>query len=356
MRLALIETHRLEEILGQFSQVRVAVLGDFFLDLYIQLDRSLSELSLETQKEAFQAVGLRGQPGAAGVVTSNLAALGAQCAAIGYTGRDGNGYTLRQALAERGVNLDFLIESPARFTPTYTKPMMREVGGENIELNRMDIINRTPNSPTLNQRLTDNLRVALETWDGLLVVEQVRQDGFGTLSPLVREALAEVSAAHPDKIMIVDSRYFAAQYKKVSLKMNLAEAARATSTLQPGASRLDLKDPLKAAQAGAEILGRTNPKPLYITLGEQGIAGITGGQFFHWPGFQMDGPMDIVGAGDSVLAGIGLARCAGATAIEAAYIGNLVGSITVQQLGTTGIATREDILKRHYEYQKQISA
>ena len=74
---------------------------------------------------------------------------------------------------------------------------------------------------------------------------------------------------------------------------------------------------------------------------------------FHHPGVQVEGPIDIVGAGDSVLAGIGLAMCAGATPAEAAYIGNLVGSITIQQLGTTGIATQADLLNRHYQYQKQ---
>jgi hypothetical protein len=38
---------------------------------------------------------------------------------------------------------------------------------------------------------------------------------------------------------------------------------------------------------------------------------------------------------------------------EAAYIGNLIGSITIEQIGTTGIATPEQLLERHYEYQKQ---
>ena len=140
------ETNRFEAILSNFSGCKVAVLGDFFLDLYIQLDRSLSEFSLETHKEAFQAVDWRGQPGAAGVVTNNLVALGAQAAAIGYTGQDGNGFTLRQALQDRQVSLEYFLETPDRFTPTYTKPMMHEVDGSNIELNRIDLINRSPQS------------------------------------------------------------------------------------------------------------------------------------------------------------------------------------------------------------------
>lgn len=349
------ETQRIKSLLDVFSSCKVAVLGDFFLDLYIQLDRSLSEFSLETHKEAFQAVDWRGQPGAAGVVTNNLNGLGAASAAIGYTGQDGNGYTLRQALASREVDLSLFIASGERFTPTYTKPMMREVDGTIIELNRIDLINRSPNPESLNEALAANVRQALETYDGLLVVEQVRQDGYGTLSPIVRQALSEAAAAHPDKPVIVDSRHFAAAYEGVGLKLNLTEAVRAVGYMSDHDLYIDpANDPLKAAEECAKRLWEVNRRPVFITLGEHGILGLAGDGPFHHPGVRVEGPIDIVGAGDSVLAGTGLARCAGASPAEAAYIGNLVGSITIQQLGTTGIATQTDLLSRHYQYQEQL--
>jgi len=49
------------------------------------------------------------------------------------------------------------------------------------------------------------------------------------------------------------------------------------------------------------------------------------------------------------MAAIALALCAGATPSEAALIANLVASITIQQLGTTGTATCEQVLARHRE-------
>ena len=39
---------RLEELLGNFANIHVLVVGDFFLDEYLLLDRTLSEISLET--------------------------------------------------------------------------------------------------------------------------------------------------------------------------------------------------------------------------------------------------------------------------------------------------------------------
>ena len=349
----MIEIRRFEEILSRFTQVKLAVLGDFFLDLYIQLDRALSELSLETHKEAFQAVDLRGQPGAAGVVVNNLSALGAQTSAIGYTGKDGNGYTLRSALSNLNVNTDLLIEWEGRFTPTYTKPMMKEVSDQIIELNRIDIINRTPNPKALNQALLKNLPEVLLTYDGILVLEQVKNDGYGTLAPLLRKNLSKLAVQYPNKVFIVDSRSFSDRFEGLSLKMNLSEAVIIAKNIDQNIGDIGQDDNLKLASTCSQVLWERNQKPIYITLGKDGICGTSEGEFFMWPGFITEGPIDIVGAGDAVLASIGLAQCAGADSKEAAYIGNLVGSIIVQQIGTTGIVTQEQLRQRHKEYQNQ---
>ena len=349
----MINQRRFEEILSKFDQVKIAVLGDFFLDLYLHMDRSSSEFSLETHKEAFQVVEFRGQAGAAGVAVNNLAALGAHTTAIGFTGKDGNGFTLRQALKSVHANTDRLIESGKRFTPTYIKPMMREVDGSQIELNRMDIINRSLNPHALNDQLVTHLQEALETHDGILVIEQVKMDGYGTMSPILRAALADLSQKHPEKILIVDSRHFAANYQALSLKLNLNEALNALKKLNLKTEELDLGEPLSAASIAAKAFWKTHQKPVFITLGEKGIAGASEGTVFHIPGYRTQGRIDIVGAGDSVLAGIGLTLCAGGTVQEAAYIGNLVGSITIQQIGTTGKATQHDLRQRHKEYQRQ---
>lgn len=350
----MIDQRRFEEILSKFDQVKIAVLGDFFLDLYLQMDRSLSEFSLETHKEAFQVVDFRGQAGAAGVAVNNLASMGAHTAAIGYTGQDGNGFTLRQALKAVHTNIDWLINAENRFTPTYIKPMMQEVDGRHIELNRMDIINRTPNPHKLNDQLAEYVKLAVKSCDGLLVIEQVKMDGYGTLSPNLRGALSQLSQAHPQKTIMVDSRHFAGDYQTLSLKLNLREALAAAAKLTSSASEHHQGDPISAAASAAEIFWNAHQKPVFITLGEHGIAGMAEGSFFHIPGYQTTGPIDIVGAGDSVLAGIGLTLCAGGSAQEAAYIGNLVGSITIQQIGTTGKATQHELRQRHKEFQRQI--
>lgn len=348
------ETRRLESLVSSFNRVHVIVLGDLFLDLYIHLDRSLSELSLETNLEAFQATDITGIPGAAGVVTNNLVALGASTTAIAYTGDDGNGYVLRRELERRGVNIEHLLLRTDRFTPTYTKPMMTEVAGSIIELNRIDIRNRSPTPTKLEDEIIRRMKIAIPDHGGLLVTEQVKEDGFGVLTPRVRSALADLAQEHPGKIYMVDSRHFTDLYSGVALKVNLAEAIRAAQVLAPGKSWSLAGDRMMIARECQRLLWERVKNPIFITLGSSGIIGCASGDDFYFPGYQTREPIDIVGAGDSVLAGCGIALCSGASPAEAAYIGNLIGSITIEQIGTTGIATPEQLLKRHHEYQAQV--
>ena len=68
---------RLGELIGRFPSRRIAVMGDFFLDKYLDTDPRRADVSVESGKTAHQVVAIRHSPGAAGTVTGNLAALGA---------------------------------------------------------------------------------------------------------------------------------------------------------------------------------------------------------------------------------------------------------------------------------------
>ena len=75
MSTALLAQNRLHQLIERFDSCRIAVLGDFFLDKYLDTDPALVETSVETGKEAHQVVRIRCSPGAAGTVVNNLAAL-----------------------------------------------------------------------------------------------------------------------------------------------------------------------------------------------------------------------------------------------------------------------------------------
>src|ERR1700720_3555717 len=89
----------IEKILISLPHRTIGVLGDLFLDRYLDLDAALTEPSIETGLDAYQVVNVRSYPGAAGTVINNLVALGVgRIVPIGMIGDDGEGYELRQAL------------------------------------------------------------------------------------------------------------------------------------------------------------------------------------------------------------------------------------------------------------------
>jgi rfaE bifunctional protein kinase chain/domain len=331
---------RLDELLDQFPHLHMLVLGDFFLDKYLIIDRRRSEISLETGLEAYQVVDIRHSPGAAGTVTSNLRALGVQVTALGVIGEDGQGYELKRSLVERGVNIEPLIQRFDLFTPTYTKPMMREPDSREHEIQRLDIKNRSPLPAEVEEEVIARLRTLVPKVDAVVVADQVQERNCGVVTDQVRDEIGRLALAYPDKIFAADSRERIGLFQHVIVKPNRREA---TLAVRPGWTG-EINSAL-TRESGAELFHR-NHKPVFLTVGDQGILLFTEAGCQRIPAVLVSGEIDIVGAGDSVMAGIVSALCSGAEPGEAALLGNLVASITIQQIGTTGTATPAQVRER----------
>ncbi len=105
---------RLDEILAKVPALKIALLGNVFLDKYFDIDPRLAEVSVETGKQAHQVVGIRCYGGAGGSVAQKLTALGVGWVpAITVIGADGEGYDLKAALQR-----DRIDTQPAGRVPT----------------------------------------------------------------------------------------------------------------------------------------------------------------------------------------------------------------------------------------------
>jgi rfaE bifunctional protein kinase chain/domain len=340
----------LETILTHIPRLAIGVLGDLFLDRYLDIDAALTEPSLETRLDAYQVVRVRPAPGAAGTVINNLAALGVRdVILVTVIGDDGEGYELRQALrALCRVDLAHVFSAGGRRTPTYTKPMLQEPGRPPRELNRLDIKNRTPLPPAAEEDLMMSLAMVWPRVDALLVLDQVSQAGCGVVTPRVRDRLAELGDADPGKLILADSRRFIGRFRSVWLKPNQAECRRAIEETGSAES---------APADAAVLLAERTCRPVFCTQGDRGIQVVDPRLGSRTnvlvPAYPVTGPIDIVGAGDSTSAAIACAVPAGVTLPEAAAFGNLVASITIKQIGTTGTASPAQVRQRWQETRKQ---
>lgn len=335
----MISAERLQQILGQFSKLSIIVVGDYFLDKYLVIDPSLSETSLETGKETLQIIEVRHSPGAAGNVCTNLAALGLdRIWAVGLIGDDGPGYELQCDLTEHQVTGSHLIQSRDVFTPTYIKPMEQKPDGTEVELNRLDIKNRQPLAETVESQLVEALRSLIPHADAVVIVDQVPERNRGVITDRVRGSLADLAADHSEVVFLADSRTRIGQFQNVTLKPNRYEAAVAVQGDAPPAVPRAV-----AERCGRELAARTG-RAVFVTLDAEGISVCTAASSTHMPTVPPSGAIDVSGAGDSTAAGIVCSLCAGASLAEAALIGNLTASVTIEQIGTTGTATGGQIL------------
>ena len=107
---------RFEKITNRYPRLRVAIIGDFCLDRYLEVDPTRQELSIETGLPVHNVINVRSQPGGAGTILNNLAALGVgEIHPVGFCGEDGEGFELRLALQSRpGVRLGHFLATNLR--------------------------------------------------------------------------------------------------------------------------------------------------------------------------------------------------------------------------------------------------
>jgi len=339
----------LSELFHKIRHLSVIMVGDFFLDKYFVTDPRLSEISVETGLEARQVIQIRCSPGAAGTVVNNLHALGVgDIRAVGITGDDGEGYELNARLREMGVNTDSLLRHPFVHTPTYMKPM-RVVNGVEVEMERLDVKNRTPLTAQMEDQIISILNDQLSgkhgwrTPNAVVISDQVEERNCGVISDRVREALSEMARRYPETIFFADSRRRIGEFNNIILKPNRTEALEVLKSV----SATETYDSDKEIAIAISSLKSTM---VFLTSGENGIWVARDGEASHAKAIRYEGMIDICGAGDSATSGIVSALASGFSPIEAAEMGNLCAGVTIRKLGTTGTASEKEILSLLNEF------
>jgi rfaE bifunctional protein kinase chain/domain len=328
------KTERFHAITSRYRDLTVAVAGDFCLDRYLEIDPTLREVSIETGLPVHNVSRVRAQPGGAGTIVNNLAALGVgRIVPIGFCGDDGEGYELRRELAALpGVGLDHFLITTERRTFTYCKPLVCEAGRPPVELSRLDSKNRTPTPGSVDDDLKQSITSVGSVIDALIVLEQVDIAGTGVVTDGVLQKINELAVARPELPILGDSRRGLAGWPAISFKMNAAElAAFLGRAEEPG---------IDEVKARAGELAARHARPVFVTLAGRGIvAAGPGGTVDHVPALPVRGPIDVVGAGDAVTANLAAALAAGASVREAIEMAAVASSLVIHQLGTTGTAS-----------------
>ena len=328
---------RFTELSERYAKLSIVLLGDFCLDRYLDIDPAKNETSIETGLPVHNVINVRSQPGAAGTILANLTALGAGAVfPIGFCGEDGEGYELQRALKKiPRVDCEGFLQTSERRTFTYTKPLLHEAGEAPRELSRLDLKNWTPTPPAVEEQLLGALRKLAASADAIIVMDQVDIAETGAVTTRIREAVGEISRGRPTLPVLADCRRGLHGWPQCIWKMN----ARELSLLE-GVSESDPK----AMRDAVARCSRSNGRAVFASQAGDGILGAdAGGATQHVAAFPVRGPVDIVGAGDSVSANLTMALAAGADMREAMEMAMAAANTVIHQLGTTGTASLQQI-------------
>ena len=332
-----IAIHDVDALLNDIRPLRVAVIGDFCLDVYLVLDPAAAEISVETGLPTRPVSEQRYSLGGAGNVAANLAALGCtQVRAFGVIGEDPFGAEITRILRRTGIDTGgVLTQGEAWDTCAYAKVLEAGKAGQR-ESNRIDYGTFNRLRPENADRLAARLAGALADGhvDAVITNQQVRQ---GLHTERLRSRLRDLIRQHPDTPWVTDSRDFADDFTGTVRKLNEAEAvAAAGGALASG-------DRLRSAPAAARELFRRWGTPVFVTRGERGCLSCDGGGVTELPAPKMPTDVDPVGAGDAFLAGLTVALAAGRDARTAAAFAGLAAGVTVTKQHRTGTASPREI-------------
>jgi rfaE bifunctional protein kinase chain/domain len=322
--------------LDNLSEVSVAVIGDFCLDIYWTIDRSASEISVETGLKTEPVQHQRYAPGGAGNVVMNLMALGIrQIYPMGVLGNDPFGCELRRLLECSQINCQGLISQNENWaTPTYIKPCV-----DNQELSRIDF----GNFNCLSDAVGNELLAKLEDVLGKVSVVLINHQVTGSIhdSKTFRQGLEQVINRHPELTFIIDSRGYHDSYANAIHKLNEREVMQECEISLGADDDIPLEELVKQSQ---RLCGRWK-SPLVVTRGARGCLVFKDDKPWQIFGLQLGGRLDPVGAGDTFSATLAATVSTSTNLSTAAAVANIAAAVTAQKLFQTGTASSEEILK-----------
>ena len=325
----------LRELLQDIQHVSLGILGDFCLDAYLFLDPSASEISLETGLPTHAVARQHYSLGGAGNVANNVCAMGAgRTSVFGVIGDDPYGHEMMRLFRNLSIDMSGLISQEQHWdTHVYVKPYHGEQ-----EQPRIDFGNFNRLSEESCRTLLQRLEHALPQLDIVIINQQVFR---GLYTAEMQARLRELIQRYPEVPFITDSRHHCNEAEGTMRKINDREGA-VLCGLKP---LPDDSISYQGVKRIAKELYERWQRPIFLTRGEHGCIVYDQAGYHEIPGLRMTGPIDTVGAGDSMLAGIATALAVGKDAVSAAEFGNLVAGVTIQKLFQTGTASPEEILQ-----------
>jgi D-beta-D-heptose 7-phosphate kinase/D-beta-D-heptose 1-phosphate adenosyltransferase len=313
------------DLVARLERRRIAVIGDVMLDHFLvgRVDRISPEAPVPVVRFERDEHRLGGAANGA----ANVAALGGDAVLVGVVGRDEAASRMREALAAHGLDAR-LVEDVGR--PTTRK--VRVVTTRNQQVARIDYELDTALSGEPLGALADAARSAGAEADAVILSDYRK----GVVGPDVMAGAVDAARARRIPLLVDPKVPQPDRYRGVTVLTPNHHEAEVMAQMQ-----IRTPDDVRAA---ARLLHERTGAGVVITWGEHGMwvhdpdaPGSTGE---HLPASARE-VADVTGAGDTVIAVLGLGLAAGLTLVESARLANLAAGLVVARFGPAAVTADE---------------
>lgn len=312
---------------------RVVIAGDLVADQF--LNGTIARVSREAPVFILRHDETETRPGAAANAAANVASLGGQAILVGVVGDDHEGNLLMKSLGP-AIDAGGILAVPGIRTTTKVRVLAGQHYAARQQVIRIDYENARSLDETSRSTLLERFTTAAESADAILLSDY----GYGVVDQKLFSAARQI-AERKGIPLIVDSR------------TRLGELVGASSAT-PNQEEVEQIIGKDFTEDDCEALReRLGLKALLVTRGNKGMLLVESGQ----PAITIDAvgssePVDVTGAGDTVIAAYSLGLAAGMSFLEAAEIANHAGGIVVMKMGTA-TASFDELLRSIAEHGTQ---
>lgn len=306
-----------------FSGRKIVIIGDLVADQF--LHGTIARVSREAPVFILRHDETDTRGGAAANAAVNVASLGGTPMLVGLLGEDDNGRILKRTLVDAGVDPEFIISDAALRTTTKVRVLAGQQYAARQQVIRIDYENSAAIESETRAKLLENFRAAAADADAVVISDY----GYGTAAADIFAAALDIGRSRSIPILI-DSRF---------RLMDFGGATTATPN-QDEVEQIIGAD--LSNEKCEELLGRLGFDSLLITRGNEGMLLLEKNQRpLSIGAIGSLEPVDVTGAGDTVIAAYALGLASGFRFADAARIANHAGGIVVMKKGTSSVTALE---------------
>ncbi len=324
-------TEKLVKLIESLDFPKILVVGELILDRYVW--GVVSRVSPEAPIPVLRVTSREERLGGAGCVINNLVTLGASVSCCSVLGTDASSKAISEGLEKAGIDTTGLVIERDREAIVKTRMVgfVQSANRAAQHIMRVDEERPRPLSDKARSEILAYLGGHAGDFDAVLVSDYDK----GLVDAGTIRAILD-ACGKKDIPVIVDpkrSEDYSIYAGVTAITPNRYEAALA--------SGIGCDDFEGLENAGKKLLDELELKEVVVTIDKDGIFLCrSGGDCSHF-GIVPRNVYDVTGAGDMVLAALGIAVAAGAPVEDAVRLANVAAGLEVAKLGAAPVSKHE---------------